>query len=117
MIEKLVADYLNSELLVPCVLEVPEDPKPEQYIVLEKTGSSVHNHLHTDSIAVQSCACSLYEAALLNESVKATMSDLIADHRILRIRNRNSIAIRRYSELPIWRCKRNNERCFQCQHR
>ena len=84
MIEKLVADYLNSELLVPCVLEVPEDPKPEQYIILEKTGSSVHNHLHTDSIAVQSCACSLYEAALLNESVKAIMANLIMDPRISR---------------------------------
>lgn len=84
MIEKLVADYLNSELLVPCVLEVPEDPKPEQYVVVEKTGSSVYNHLHSDSIAVQSCAGSLYAAALLNESVKATMSDLIADHRISR---------------------------------
>ena len=38
MIEKLVADYLNSELLVPCVLEVPEDPKPERLPVMKRPG-------------------------------------------------------------------------------
>ena len=76
MIETIVLDYLSSVLPEPCSLEVPERP-PARFVVLEKTGSSRENYINTASFAVQSYAPSLFEAAELNERVKAAMDDLI----------------------------------------
>ena len=76
MIETIVLDYLSSVLPEPCSLEVPERP-PALFVVLEKTGSSSENYINTASFAVQSYAPSLFEAAELNERVKAAMDDLI----------------------------------------
>lgn len=76
MIETTILDYLSSVLPEPCSLEVPERP-PARFVVLEKTGSSRENHINTASFAVQSYAPSLFEAAELNERVKAAMDDLI----------------------------------------
>ena len=76
MIETIVLDYLSSVLPEPCSLEVPERP-PARFVVLEKTGSSSENYINTASFAVQSYAPSLFEAAELNERVKAAMDDLI----------------------------------------
>lgn len=76
MIETIVLDYLSSVLPEPCSLEVPERP-PARFVVLEKTGSGRENYINTASFAVQSYAPSLFEAAELNERVKAAMDDLI----------------------------------------
>ena len=76
MIETIVLDYLSSVLPEPCSLEVPERP-PARFVVLEKTGSSRKNFIDTAIFAVQSYAPSLFEAAELNERVKAAMDDLI----------------------------------------
>ena len=76
MIETTVLDYLSSVLPEPCSLEVPERP-PVRFVVLEKAGSSRKNFINTATFAVQSYAPSLFEAAELNERVKAAMDDLI----------------------------------------
>ena len=76
MIETTVLDYLSSVLPEPCSLEVPERP-PAQFVVLEKTDSSRKNFINTATFAVQSYAPSLFEAAELNERVKAAMDELI----------------------------------------
>lgn len=76
MIETTILDYLSSVLPEPCSLEVPERP-PERFVVLEKTVSSRKNFIDTASFAVQSYGPSLFEAAELNERVKAAMDDLI----------------------------------------
>lgn len=78
MIEKTVLDYLEAALSVPVSMEVPEQPVPEQYVVVEKTGGSRSNYLWSANIAVQSCARSLYDAACLNELVKAAMLGVVA---------------------------------------
>lgn len=75
MIEKIVKDYLKEALNVGTYLEVPQNEST--FLVVEKTGSSKDNHIFTATIAVQSCAPSLYEAAQLNESVKSAMEDII----------------------------------------
>ena len=69
MIEKIIKDYL-SECLAPIsvTLERPAEA-PETYVLIDKTGSSLQNGVRTASIAIQSCAPSLYEAAALNEIV------------------------------------------------
>lgn len=75
MIEKIVKDYLNRELEVPAYLEKPARV-PKRYVLLEKTGSGQNITLKDATFAIQSCAESLYEAAALNESVKAAMLDI-----------------------------------------
>lgn len=69
MIEKEILDYLTAELpSVPVYVEVPRTP-PSVYVVIDKTGSSERNRLRTATLAVQSIAPSMYEAASLSESV------------------------------------------------
>lgn len=72
MIEKILFDYLNAELDVPCCLERPAYC-PEAWVLLERTGGSKTNYLSTATMAVQSYAPSLYGAASLNRTVKAAM--------------------------------------------
>lgn len=68
MIESIFQAYLKNALQLPVWLEEPEDP-PERYIVLQKTGSSFENQIHTATFAVRSYGPSLYEAAALNADV------------------------------------------------
>lgn len=76
MIEKIILDHLASELSVPVYLERPENPD-DKYVLFEKTGSSVNNHIYSATLAIQSIAPSLYEAASLNELVKVAMDKAI----------------------------------------
>lgn len=75
MIETIVLTALSSQLTTPVYMEVPED-KPASYVILDKTGSNRVNRLDSATFAVQSIAGSLYEAASLNETVKAVMDQL-----------------------------------------
>jgi len=72
LLETILLDYLSEELKVPVYMEVPETP-PASYVVIQKTGSNRTNRIDTAMVAIQSIADSLYEAASLNESVKAAM--------------------------------------------
>lgn len=77
MIEKILLDYLGGRLPdVPVRMEVPED-RPAFFVVIEKTGSSRINHIDSATVAVQSYAATMYDAAALNERVKAAMLDSI----------------------------------------
>lgn len=81
MIEIVILTHLKEKLEVPVYMESP-DPKPERYVLIEKTGSGRDNWLTSSTIAVQSYAPSLYEAALLNDAVKTAMDDLVALNEI-----------------------------------
>jgi len=72
MIEVTMLNFLKSKMAVDVYLETPSDP-PSSYILIEKTGSGRSNHINNSTIAVQSFAASLYEAALLNENVKEAL--------------------------------------------
>lgn len=74
MIEKTILDHLSGALDPPCCMERPAIA-PDKFVLLEKTGESRENHICTAILAVQSCAPSLFEAAELNEQVKAAMFD------------------------------------------
>lgn len=76
MIEKIVEDYLKSVLDIPVHMEKPEEEEM-RYILVEKTGSSSENQINSATIAIQSYAESLYEAAMINEKVKEAMIDII----------------------------------------
>lgn len=74
MIEKTILDYLTENLTVPVYMELPPKP-PTTCVVIEKTGSDVRNHIYSAMIALQSYAETLYQAAELNEAVKALMNE------------------------------------------
>lgn len=80
MIEETVLQYLQEKLNtldppVPVYMERPEE-LPAKYVILEKTGSGVENYIYSATFAVQSYAPSLYEAAVLNDTVKDFMENL-----------------------------------------
>ncbi|MCD7838131.1 MAG: hypothetical protein LUG65_04390 [Clostridiales bacterium] len=75
MIEKIVLDYLAGTLDVPVYLEIPENP-PDSFVLLEKTGGGCTNRIYSATLALQSYAATMYEAATLNEAVKAAMDAL-----------------------------------------
>jgi hypothetical protein len=75
MIEVLVLNYLNSqEPSAKVYTEIPKT-RPSKFFVMEKTGSSIDNHINRSTIAIQSHAPSMYEAAAMNEEIKALMLD------------------------------------------
>lgn len=75
MIEKIILDFLN-DAGIPAFME-ENHGMPEEYILIEKTGSNKENHIESATIAIQSFSTSLYKAALLNERVKETMERCI----------------------------------------
>lgn len=80
MIEEVILDYLNNALSVSVHMEAPED-KPEKYVIIEKTGSSVEDCINSATFAIQSHAKKLYEAAELNEQIKNAMNNItVLDH-------------------------------------
>ena len=77
MIEKIILDYLSDELAVPVYMEVPEERPDETFVVIEKTGGGRSNHIDSATLAIQSYAPTMYEAALLNDRVKDAMENSI----------------------------------------
>lgn len=75
MVELIVLEYLTEALAVPAYMEEPENPG-ESYVVIEKTGGFVSNHIETATIAVQSYGATLYDAAVLNETVKQALAGI-----------------------------------------
>lgn len=76
MIEEIVVKYLNDVLSVPAYMEMPEE-KIERFVLIEKTGSSIEDHIQNATLAIQSYAPSMWQAALLNEEVKKAMDNII----------------------------------------
>ena len=72
MLEKTLLQYLKKNLEVPVLMEESKE-KHKRYVLLEKTGSSMENHICSATVAIQSYAESMYEAAVLNEEVKGVM--------------------------------------------
>ena len=76
-IEAKIVMALTSALSVPIYGEVPAE-MPESFVTVEKTGSSLSNHVYSAMLAIQSWASTKTQAATLNESVKNAMMDLYA---------------------------------------
>ena len=76
MIEAIVRNYLLPSVSVPIYVDVPSEP-PESYIVIERTGGGMEEHIRNAQIAVQSYAGSRFNAATLHEQVLQLMEGLI----------------------------------------
>lgn len=74
MIEVTILDYLKTKTELPVYMEQPSDP-PRCFYVLEKTGSTLENHIYSSTFVVQSYADTMYNAACENEDIKQIMLD------------------------------------------
>ena len=83
MIELIVFEFLKKQLNVPVKMERPEK-EPEEYVLIEKIGSSSENYIMSATIAIQSYATTMFGAAKLNEEVKKAMNGLSALNDISR---------------------------------
>ncbi len=84
MIETIVLNHLSDQLSVPVYMEEPE-AKHTEYVLIEKIGSTENEHISSATFAVQSYAGSLYQAARLNDSVKAAMASILSLPSVTRI--------------------------------
>ena len=81
MIESTVIAYLNNNLDVPAYAQRPANVNGA-FVVVEKTGSLTEKRITTATLAIQSNADRLIDAAELNEEVKEAMLNIITDDRI-----------------------------------
>ena len=72
MIEEILYNYLGDSLSAPVYLEIPKD-YPSTFFVIEKTGGAWVNHIKSATVAIKSYAQSMYDAAEMNEELKAVM--------------------------------------------
>lgn len=73
MIEQILLEYLKNNMSVPVYLEKPRSNVPQSYILVEKTGSRLTDHIKGATIAIQSYSDSLAKTIELNEEVKEIM--------------------------------------------
>lgn len=78
MIEGIVLQYLASVMDVPVCAEVPEGATDaDTYVVIDKSGSQMANHVGSDIVIAYSYAPRKFEAAELNEAVKSALLDMV----------------------------------------
>ena len=76
MIEVIVLNYLNSVLDVP-VFAQRQNEEPDEFVVIEKTGSNEVDCIESATIAIQSYSDSLIHAITLNAKVKEAMKNIV----------------------------------------
>lgn len=74
MIEVTTLKYLTSKLSIPAYMEYPEE-EIDEFLVLDKTGSSRLNGIQSASLAIQSHGKTLQKAAELNYKVIDAMDN------------------------------------------
>lgn len=100
MIEQIVKDFLTARLGVPIKTEVPER-LPGTFVVLERTDGEHSTGIKRCTLAVQSCAPTLLQAAQLDdraiEAMKALAElDSVGACRLVRDYNFTDTGSRRY---------------------
>ena len=81
MIEKTILDYLNGLPDAPAtaLAEIPPGGiTPPCWIIQRTGGGTIEGHVGTAMVAIQSYGATLYDAAALNEALKAAMAAMPA---------------------------------------
>lgn len=73
-VEEFIIEYLSKRLSVPVYGDVPDLHTVNEFVTVEKIGSSVNNHIYKATVAVQSWSTSRARADALNERVKPVMA-------------------------------------------
>lgn len=69
---------------IPVYMEKPADA-PEKFVLLEKTGGDISNHIMHATIAVQTYAPTMYEAARLANQARDAFFALLEDDHIFSV--------------------------------
>ena len=85
MIEATLISFLETKLTVPVYATRPEND-PGEYVIVEKTGSTMTNQIYDVTVAIQSYSDTLLGAATLNEDVKDAMVDLYSETNVGRVK-------------------------------
>ena len=92
MIEKTIYDYLSArvpseENPVGVYMEIPAGGGTPPFVVIQKTGGGmVDGVVSQATLAIQSYGATLYEAAQVNELVKALMAQSVSLAEVARCR-------------------------------
>lgn len=89
MIEKTILDYLNAlpDAPAPALAEIPPGGiTPPAWIIQRTGGGTIEGHVGTAMVAIQSYGATLYDAAALNEALKAAMAAMPALDEIASVR-------------------------------
>lgn len=81
MIEITVLQHLESVLDVPIFMEIPAN-RPDEFIVVTKTGGGEDNHIRSAMIVLDCFSTSMLNAGQLCEDAIAAMGTLIADNDV-----------------------------------
>ena len=76
MIELIIKEYFDTNFKYPLLLEFPDEDL-DFFVLLDKISSDKQNSLNACTVALQSYAPSLYEAAELNYAVIETVEKMI----------------------------------------
>jgi len=87
-IETFVINYLHDTLSIPVYGQIPENPNPsddpEDFIVVQLTGSTMTDHIWESTLAIQSYSDTLTKASKLNSRAVRAMLDIITQIKICR---------------------------------
>lgn len=84
MIEVIILQYLETTLAYPVYMLRPADP-PERYYLLELTGASLSETIFSATLALQSYAPTLFEAAEMSRAVIDAMIDAVTLDEVARV--------------------------------
>lgn len=84
MIEGFVRQYLDDNMEQPVSIGRPS-PMPSSFYAIQKTDSEVRNMIPTATITVYSYAPTEFEAASMNQDVKAQMLAMAEQPEICRV--------------------------------
>lgn len=106
MIELTVLNYLAEQMSVPVYMEMPAE-MPDSFVLVEKTGSGRDNRIDRATIAIQSYAPTLYEAAALNDTVKEAMDGMAYEENVFRAKlnsdyNYTDTSVKRYRYQAVY---------------
>lgn len=88
MVETIYIDYLSEVFPeIPVYAERPSKPIPNVFIMIDNTGTSEEHHILHSTVAFQSYAQTLHDAAALNDRVieavkNSTTLDVVASARL-----------------------------------
>lgn len=106
LIEKVVLDYLKTELDTDNVyVEVPY-PMPDEFVTIQTTGRGKENQINAVTLDIRSYAETKYEAAVLDEKVREAME------KIIELDNISSSKLGGGNDSPDTTTKRHRYRCF-----
>ena len=76
MVETIILNHLSDRLAVRVCMEIPAE-NPPRFVLIEKVGGGERDLIQTATLAIQSYAESMYQAAALIEQVKTAMRDAV----------------------------------------